>query len=152
LITGLLIVDNEDNVYFDLPSVVTSKKLSHYEYFKGISEEHVVLYGRTAWKSLEEYSPHETAVVEVNKTLAEVQRKYPYRPILVVGNHKIIRNLKYLDRVIIVKYHIKGSIIDTCPNTKWIEPDCAAKRQITLNPWYTITQCDLEKCDSCQLA
>lgn len=146
MITGLLIVDDEDNVYFDLPSVVRTKSLSHYEYFKGISEDHVVLYGRTAWLSRDEAPPGKGAIPIVNKTIAECQRKYPYRPILLVGNHKVIRNLKYLQTIIVVKYHIHGNALETCPNTKWIEPDCADKRLIAMNPWYTITQYNMDNC------
>lgn len=152
MITGLLIVDDEDNVYFDLPSVVSNKPLSHYEFFKGISEDCVVLYGRTAWQGLKEWAPHNTAIPLVNKTLTDVQRLFPFRPVLLVGNHKVLRNFKYLDEVIVVKYHVKGDAIETCPNTKWIEPDCSDKRLVSMNPWYTITQFKLDKCKACALS
>jgi hypothetical protein len=146
MVTGLLIVDDEDNVYFSLPNVVKSKALSHYEYFRGISEDQVVLYGRTAWLGKDEWAPGEGSIPIVNKTIAECQRSYPYRQILLVGNNKVIRNFKYLDMIIVVKYHVHGNALETCPNTKWIEPDCVDKRLITMNPWYTITQYNLDNC------
>jgi hypothetical protein len=146
LITGLLIVDNHDNLYFNLPSVVRSKDLSHYEYFKGISEEAVVLYGRTAFGTKDMFPPAESSIPEVNKTITQIQREYPYRPILVVGNHKVIKNMKYLNDLIVVKYYVDGNAVETCPNTKWIEPVCADKRLITLNPWYSITQYKMDPC------
>lgn len=151
MITGLLIVDDEDNVYFDLPTVVRSKALSHYEFFRGISEDHVVLYGRTAWQGHKDWAPHKTAIPVVNKTISQLRREYPYRSLLLVGNHKVIRNLKYVDDVIVVKYHVKGNALETCPNTKWIEPDCANKRLVAMNPWYTITHYKMDKCHECQL-
>jgi hypothetical protein len=105
MITGILIVDSDDNIMFTPNAIMYDSDFNHERIFQEMSVDAIVLSGSTAFtKEKIQSIAGPGALVFENVTIQSLIEKYPWKSIVVVGNIATLKSWKYLTDLMVVRY------------------------------------------------
>ena len=115
MLTGILIVDEDDYVGFLPPPVMVDPVLGHLALVADLIKDSVVIYSQYSYDFL--YHPDQgwRQTFEKNATrmyiepdLAEIKETHKYENIIVIGNMYVYDNYRSMDKILLFKYRCKG--------------------------------------------
>lgn len=112
MITGLMVLDCEDNLVFTPNPCMVHRVLGHVELLEELAERGVILFGKSSYKYLygrrDQFVNNDKTEIYVGADLNEIKKLHPFQHIIVVGNRTILQNIDHLDQLMIVKYKSRG--------------------------------------------
>lgn len=142
MINGLLIVDKDDRLVFELTPVMEDALLGHKQLFEAMTSHSVVLIGKTAFSStFKNQKLHPTSRCFVDKPIEELISKFPLTPIIVVGNKTVMKYFDRLGSLTVIKYNSPGA---NGRGRKFIAPN-APSRVLAACGTYDVIHYDLHK-------
>ena len=115
MFTGMLVTDRDNHIVFKLNEQMIDKSLGHYRLIGAMSLNSIVLCGKTSvgytdygWAAHQTPLFNKNAIVRHEESVKKISEEFPNRPIVVVGNWTVLKNIKYLDRVLVFKYRNLG--------------------------------------------
>jgi hypothetical protein len=142
MITGILIVDNDDNLIFDPNEIMQDSASNHASLFFNMSDGAVILTASkvfTKEKIREMIGPD--ALVFEDIAVDQLVYNYPWKPIVVVGNTAVRKSWDSLTDLIVLHYKSLGLNPE---RTKFDCPCCFPSKKVVNLPYYTVTHYELE--------
>ncbi len=122
MITGLMVLDCDDNIIFKPNQFMLNRIMGHAPLIEEISAKSVVLYGKSSFDYIYNEHPihHDSSTVYVGDDLEKVEAAHPFTSVVIIGNKTIIKYLDRIDQLMIIKYKSKG--LNPEENEKFILP------------------------------